>query len=121
MSEQDRIRAEFCKPVQSMHEFSETPYRGSSAKILSFQGIRASINAACARCHQFPAKTNDFSYVDSLFAKDVSDGTFSGPLPGFSEAAEKMRNAIFHSDPKKRYCSGALPPSHSQKWFATAI
>jgi hypothetical protein len=105
MSDAEKRRAEFCKPVLANHSFIETPFTGSDAKMLSFQTIRANINSACASCHAVPANTGGFTYVDSWQGKELSVNGVSKWYPGFQETAEKMRDYILHSDEKKR-----MPP-----------
>jgi hypothetical protein len=105
MSEADRLRSEYCPAVDAAHAFLERPYTGGKGNILTFQAIRASVNSACARCHQQPAKTGGFSYFDGILGQDVSVDGKTVPLPGFTEAAERMRDAIFSADPKKK-----MPP-----------
>lgn len=100
-----RLRAEACKPTQASHEFEETPFVGGSAIVLSFQNIRASVNSACASCHMAPSQNGGFTYIDKWKGEEVSIDGVSQWYPGFFEAAEKMRDSIFHSDPKKQ-----MPP-----------
>ncbi len=101
----DSERSKFCKPVKAAHVYEETPFRGGTAKILSFQGIRANINAACATCHRVPSKTGGFSYLDEWKGKIETVNGKADFYPGFFEVAEKMKEYLEHSDPKKR-----MPP-----------
>ncbi len=105
ISEADRLRAEQCKPVGSAKEFEEIPYTGEKEISLSFQNIRAGVNSSCMRCHMAPAKNGGFSYLDSIENGEAVVNGVSTKLPGFAEAAEKMRDAILSNDPLKR-----MPP-----------
>lgn len=105
MSEAERLRAEYCKPAQTAHDFEEIPFRGGTANILSFQNIRANLNSACASCHALPATSGGFSYLDAWKGEEVSVGGVVKWYPGYFEAAEKMRDYIMHADPAKR-----MPP-----------
>lgn len=105
MSDAERLRNQLCPPARASHQFEETPFTGSDNIVLSFQNIRSGINSACASCHQTPAKNGGFSYVDSWQGQEVSQEGKIVWLPGFFEAAPKMKDSIFHSDPEKR-----MPP-----------
>lgn len=105
MSDAERIRNEFCKPVLADHTFEETPFTGSDAKVLSFQTIRANINSACATCHAVPAKTGGFSYLDEWKGREIVINGENKYYPGYFETAEKLRDYIFHENPKLR-----MPP-----------
>ncbi len=99
-------RAELCPETSTSHRFEETPYFGGTGKVLSFQGIRASINSSCASCHGFPAKTGGFTYLDSWQGKDISYNGSVVFVPGLTESAQKMRDYIFNEDLTKR-----MPPA----------
>lgn len=95
-----------CKPIESVKTFNETPYVGSDEVIHNFQNIRASINSACATCHQSPAKSGGFTYVDSYLGKEISIDGKVAFVNGFFENAQALRDSIFHNDPKKQ-----MPPA----------
>lgn len=105
MSEADRLRAMYCPPVQAARTFEEAPFKGGVAKILSFQGIRANVNAACASCHRVPARNGGFTYLDELKGREETINGRTEWYPGFFEVADKMIEYINHPDPKKR-----MPP-----------
>lgn len=105
-SDEERLRAELCPPVQSLKEFEETPYVGERAIIYSFQNIRARVNAACMGCHQSPAKSGGFTYIDSWQGQEILLGGVRQWIPGFSESAEKMLASLNHPDESKR-----MPPA----------
>ncbi len=105
-SDEERLRNEQCTPVQAAKAFEETPYTGDTSIILSYQNIRANLNASCMGCHQSPAKISGFSYVDSWHGKEVLVGGVRQWLPGFSEAAEKMLASLNHADETKK-----MPPT----------
>lgn len=111
MSEADRLRAENCTPVEAMHEFQETPFRGGTDIIYSFQNIRATVNSACAGCHQSPARSGGFTYRDSWEGAEVLLNGERLWIDGFKEAAVKMRNSMLHEDPAKRM----PPPERREK------
>lgn len=102
----DELRAATCVPVQTNKQFDETPYQGSSSRVLNFQNIRANINSACASCHQTPARNGGFTYADSWIAREISIEGKLTIVPGFSELAEKMRDSMTHADESKR-----MPPA----------
>lgn len=105
-SDEERIRNEQCTPIQSAGEFDETPFVGERAIIYSFQNIRAQINASCASCHQSPAKTNGFTYIDSWQGQEVLLNGVQQWIPGFQETADKMLASLRHENPEKR-----MPPA----------
>lgn len=110
------LRAASCTPTQSNKSFEETPYVGSQARIQSFQNIRANINSACASCHQTPSHNGGFTYSDSWQATEISIEGKLTVVPGFSETAEAMRNAIRHADETKR-----MPPKDRRAKNADAF
>jgi len=105
LSDAEKMRAQFCPPAQSAKVFEETPFKGGVAKILSFQNIRANVNAACASCHRAPANKGAFMYLDEWKGKVDSVNGKTEWYPGFFEVAEKMREYIEHPDMSKR-----MPP-----------
>lgn len=105
-TEEKSLRSELCTPVSAAKEFFETPYYGDTTKLLSFQNIRAGINSACMRCHMAPAASGGFSYIDSYRGGETTVNGETRFYPGFYEAAEQIREAIFHANPQKR-----MPPS----------
>ncbi len=105
LSDAELLRAEFCKPTQSTQKFDETPYSGLQSAVYTFQGLRASVNSACASCHMAPSATGGFTYIDSWQAAEISVNGQPTIYPGLSEAAEQIRAAIFATDPKKQ-----MPP-----------
>lgn len=111
MDEAAKRRAQLCKPVEVTHSFHETPYKGGTAQILSFQTIRANLNSACATCHSAPARNGGFTYIDSWQGREVTISGVTAWYPGFSEVAEKMREYIFHADEAKRM----PPPAQREK------
>jgi hypothetical protein len=110
LSDADKLRAQNCKPVSAAKEFEETPYLGEDALLLSFQNIRSSINSACMRCHMVPSQNGGFSYLDTLGSGEAVVGGVNRSFPGFRDAAEKMREALLSSDPKKQ-----MPPEDIRK------
>jgi mono/diheme cytochrome c family protein len=106
MSAEDKLRAQFCKPVDAAKEFEETPFVGEKDILLSFQNIRSGVNSACMRCHMVPAKNGGFSYLDSLTGGEANISGVNALYPGFSEAAEKMRDTLLSEDSKKQ-----MPPA----------
>lgn len=111
MSDAAKRRAQFCKPVKTAKTFEETPYTGGKAQILSFQGIRANVNSACATCHSAPARNGGFTYIDSWQGKEMTIAGVTAWYPGFSEVAEKMRDYILNPDETKRM----PPPAQREK------
>jgi len=109
MSDAAKRRAQFCKPAQASHSYEETPYTGGSAQILTFQNIKANVNAACATCHALPAKNGGFTYIDYWQGREVTNGGVTAWYPGFYEVAEKMRDYILHADESKR-----MPPAEQR-------
>jgi hypothetical protein len=105
-SEEERLRNEQCTPIQSAKQFEETPFVGDRSIVLSFQNIRANINASCMGCHQSPAKTGGFTYIDSWQGQEVILNGVRQWLPGFQESAEKMLASLNHPDESKR-----MPPA----------
>ncbi|MFN7727931.1 MAG: hypothetical protein ACK5P7_02115 [Bdellovibrio sp.] len=105
MSEEERLRAESCPPVEASHEFEETPFRGGTEIIYSFQNVRATINSACASCHQSPAKNGGFTYLDSWEGAEVLLSGERTWIGGFRESAEQMRDSLLTEDPVKK-----MPP-----------
>lgn len=103
---EEKLRAEQCPSVESVKAFEETPYHGGDgSQILSFQTIRSRVNAACASCHQAPARVGGFSYTDDWMGKEMTVAGESAFYPGFFEAGEKMRDYMNHPDPVRR-----MPP-----------
>lgn len=109
-SEAERMRKMYCKPAITTHQFEETPFKGGTAQILSFQNIRANINSACSSCHQVPAKNGGFSYADSWQGLEMTIAGETKWYPGFSDVAEKMRDYINHADETKR-----MPPKERRE------
>ncbi len=105
-SAEEKLREQYCKPVAAAKEFEETPFVGQKDIQLSFQNIRSGVNSACMRCHMVPSKNGGFSYIDSFQASETSINGISSIFPGFSESAEKMRDAILSTDPQKQ-----MPPA----------
>lgn len=105
-SDEEKLRAELCPPIQTTSEFEETPYVGDRAIIYSFQNIRARVNAACMGCHQSPAKTGGFTYIDSWQGAEVLLNGERLWINGFQESAEKMLESLRTEDPIKR-----MPPA----------
>lgn len=104
-SPEDQLRAQSCEPVKAEKEFDETPYKGGSAPVLSYENIRGSLNSACMGCHMAPAQNGGFTYVDSFHEAPFTVNGVTAVYPGFFEAAERMRDSLLHADPKKR-----MPP-----------
>lgn len=102
---EEKLRKELCAPIETTSSFDETPYVGGTAIVLSYQNIRAGLNAACASCHMAPAANGGFTYIDSWQGRDLTLDGKTKWYQGFSESAEKMRDYIFHENESKR-----MPP-----------
>ncbi|MES2744145.1 MAG: hypothetical protein V4655_01905 [Bdellovibrionota bacterium] len=85
-----------------------TPAAALSAENVStapgLDDIRSAVNSACKSCHLAPgSSTGGFSYQDQLTGSEIIVGNGKAFVPGFSESAEKMRDALL---------GGTMPPEN---------
>lgn len=100
------LKAQQCKPAEKIYSYDEIEYLGAKgSNRISFSDIRDGINSACMNCHQAPAASGNFSYIDSYQGEVRTVAGKTQYFPGFYEIAEKSAEYLNHSDPKKR-----MPP-----------
>lgn len=109
--EADTLRAMQCPMSDKTFSYDEIAYEGGSGDgQINFSDIRDGINSACMSCHQAPAQSGGFSYIDSYRGEVRTVAGKTNYYPGFYEIAEKVSESIFHSNPDKK-----MPPEERRK------
>lgn len=109
--EQDPLRAQQCPNTDKTYSYDEIEYDGgNSGGLLSFSDLRDGINSACMSCHQAPAQSGGFSYIDSYRGEVRTIAGKTKFYPGFVEISDKVTEYIFHADPEKR-----MPPTERRQ------
>ena len=107
------LRAQFCEPIEGAEP--EHTYDGAATSTrLDFAEIRDAFNSACMSCHQAPANSGNFTYIDSIASELRTIGGITKTYPGFAEIAEKSVESIFTTDEnascrETKQKSGGLP------------
>ena len=97
-------RAEFCESIEGAEP--EYTYDGASTSVrLDFAEIRDAYNSACMSCHQAPAGSGNFTYIDSISSELRTIGGVTRVYPGFQEIAEKSIEVLLTSDETRQ-----MPP-----------
>lgn len=105
--EQDPLRAMQCPNIDKTYSYDEIEFDGGRGTgLVSFGDLRDGINSACMSCHQAPAQSGGFSYIDSYRGEVRTVAGKTQFYPGFIEIADKVTEYIFHADPEKR-----MPPA----------
>lgn len=105
--ESDPLRAMQCPNTDQTYTHDEIEYEGGKGRgLVSFNDLRDGINSACMSCHQAPAQSGGFSYIDSYRGEVRTIAGQTRYYPGFYEIADQVAQYIFHSDPDKR-----MPPT----------
>lgn len=106
-ADQDPLRAMQCPSTDKTYSYDEIEYEGGRGTgLVSFSDLRDGVNSACMSCHQAPANSGGFSYIDSYRGEIRTIAGKTSFYPGFYEIADKVSEYIFHTDPKKR-----MPPA----------
>ncbi|MGZ3826895.1 MAG: hypothetical protein ACXVCR_18225, partial [Bdellovibrio sp.] len=64
--EQDKLRAMQCPNIDKTFSYDEIAYEGGKGNgQISFSDLQDGINSACMSCHQAPAQSGGFSYINS--------------------------------------------------------
>lgn len=109
--EQNALRAMQCPSVDKTYSYDEIAWDGGNGSgQLSFSDLRDGINSACMSCHQAPAQSGGFSYIDSYHGETRTVAGKTDYYPGFFEIAEKVSESIFHGNPEKR-----MPPEERRR------
>lgn len=105
--EQDPLRAMQCPNTDKTYSYDEIEFEGGKGSgLVSFGDLRDGINSACMSCHQAPAQSGGFSYIDSYRGETRTIAGKTQFYPGFVEISDKVVEYLFHADPEKR-----MPPT----------
>lgn len=103
---EDSVRAQQCPSTEKTFSYDEILYAGGKGDgRLNFSDLRDGLNSACMNCHQAPAQSGGFSYIDSYRGEVRTVAGETKFYPGFFDIAEQATNALLHEDPSKR-----MPP-----------
>ncbi len=103
----DPIRAQQCPSTEKTYSYDELDYSGGKGDgRINFSDLRDGINSACMNCHQAPAQSGGFSFIDSYRGEIRTIAGHTGFFPGFYDIAEKAAAAMLNDEPTKR-----MPPS----------
>ncbi|MGZ3746057.1 MAG: hypothetical protein ACXWQA_00295 [Pseudobdellovibrionaceae bacterium] len=104
--EDSALRALQCPSIDKTYSHDEIAYNGGKgAARSSFSDLRDSVNSACMGCHQAPAQSGNFSYIDSFKGEVRTIAGKTSYYPGLFDIAERVVEYTHHQDPKKR-----MPP-----------
>jgi cytochrome c553 len=107
----DQIRALQCPSSEKTLSYDEIEYLGGRGDgRLQFSDLRDTLNSACMNCHQAPAQSGGFSYIDSYQGEIRTIAGETKLYPGFYEIAEKATQALLNSDSTQR-----MPPEERRK------
>lgn len=102
----DEVRAMQCPSLDKTLTYDEIEYQGGKGDgKLQFSDLRDGLNSACMNCHQAPARSGGFSYIDSYKGETRTIAGETKFYPGFYEIAEQASAAVLNSDLTKR-----MPP-----------
>jgi mono/diheme cytochrome c family protein len=105
-SEDSALRALQCPSSEKTYSYDEIEYNGGKGDgRVSFSDLKDSLNSACMGCHQAPANSGGFTYIDAYQGEVRTIGGKNQFYPGLFEIAEKVVEYTHYSDPKKR-----MPP-----------
>jgi len=102
----DAVRALQCPSVEKTYSYDEIEYRGGKDDgRLQYSDLRDGLNSACMNCHQAPARSGDFTFIDSYQGEVRTIAGETRYFPGYYDIAEKAAEAILNADASKR-----MPP-----------
>lgn len=108
---EDPVRALQCPSVEKNYSFDEIAYNGGkSTGQTSYSELKDKINSSCTSCHQAPAQSGGFTYIDSYKGEIRTIAGKTQFYPGFFEIAEQISAALSHPDESK-----IMPPEDRRK------
>lgn len=94
-------RSKDCPSVDK-YNFDETIFEGTRVQNQSsFAEIRDTISSSCARCHQAPANSGGFSFIDAYKGEIKTISGKNTFYPGYFEIAEKVQESLQGRGPNK--------------------
>jgi mono/diheme cytochrome c family protein len=104
--EDSPLRAMQCPSNEKTYSYDEIEYNGGKGDgRVTFADLKDTFNSACMGCHQAPANSGGFTYIDSYQGEVRTIAGQTQFFPGLFEVADKIVAFTHHGDPKKR-----MPP-----------
>ena len=105
----DPVRALQCPSVEKTISYDEIEYQGGKGDgRLQFSDLRDGLNSACMNCHQAPAKSGNFAFIDSYRGEVRTIAGETRFYPGYYEMAEQAVDALLNQNPEKFLDRGNL-------------
>lgn len=111
------LRAFQCPPVEKTVSYDEIEYLGTKGSgRLEYSDLKDGLKSACMNCHQAPANSGGFSFIDSYWGEERTIAGKTQFYPGYFEIAEKAAASLQNTDPKKQ-----MPPEERRSKNPTAF